>query len=249
MPSPAGRDRLTRSAAATRPARSAARRARASPCRSRTVCVGAVPVGLVDHEHVGDLEDAGLGGLDPVAHARRQQHQRGVGGRGDLDLGLADADGLDQHHVAAGRVQHPDGLRGRRGQPAEVAAGGHRPDEHAGVGRVVLHPHPVAEQRPAGERRGRVDREHADPVPLPAQRPTSIEVEVDLPTPGEPVSPITRARPVCGASAAATSRSGGEASSTSEISRATDRASPSRARADQRRRRPRHAGSRSPRER
>ncbi len=67
--------------------------------------------------------------------------------------------------------------------------------------------------------------------PCPRSARTSIDVEVDLPTPGDPVSPITRARPVCGASAAATSRSAGEASSTSEISRATDRASPSRARA------------------
>ena len=29
---------------------------------------------------------------------------------------------------------------------------------------MVLHPDPVAEQRPAGERRGRVDRQHADPL-------------------------------------------------------------------------------------
>ena len=32
--------------------------------------VGAVAVGLVDHEDVADLQDAGLGGLDAVAHAR-----------------------------------------------------------------------------------------------------------------------------------------------------------------------------------
>jgi len=59
---------------------------------------------------------------------------------------------------------------------------------------------------------------------------TSADVEVDLPTPGEPVSPITRARPATGANAAATSRSAGEASSISEISRATPRGSPLRAR-------------------
>ena len=84
--------------------------------------VGAVAVGLVDDEDVADLQDAGLGGLDAVAHARREQHDRGVGEAGDLDLGLADADGLDQHHVAAGRVEHPQRLRGRPGQAAEVAA-------------------------------------------------------------------------------------------------------------------------------
>ncbi len=81
-----------------------------------------------------------------------------------------DADGLDEHHVAAGGVEHPQRLRRRPGQPAEVAAGGHRADVDRRVERVVLHPHPVAEQRAARERRGRVDREHADPLVGRAQR-------------------------------------------------------------------------------
>ena len=59
----------------------------------------------------------------------------------------------------------------RRGQPAEVPAAGHRADVDAGVGGVVLHPDPVAEQRPAGERAGRVDREHADPLAPGPQTP------------------------------------------------------------------------------
>ena len=101
----------------------------------------------------------------------REQHQRGVGQAGDLDLALADADGLDQDHVAAGGVEHPQRLRRRPGQAAEVPAGGHRADVDAAVGRVVLHPHPVAEQRAAGERRRRVDREHADPLARRAQPP------------------------------------------------------------------------------
>ncbi len=58
---------------------------------------------------------------------------------------------------------------------------------------------------------------------------TSAAVEVDFPTPGEPVRPTTCACPAYGASPAITSRSSGEASSTREISRATDRASPERA--------------------
>ncbi len=56
---------------------------------------------------------------------------------------------------------------------------------------------------------------------------TSAEVEVDLPTPGEPVSPTTYALPVSGARAAMTSLSCGDAPSTSEISRATARGRPS----------------------
>ena len=131
--------------------------------------LGAVAVGLVDDVQVADLEDAGLGGLDAVAHAGREQHERGVGEAGDLDLALADADGLDQDHVAAGRVEHPQRLRRRPGQPAEVAAGGHRADVDLAVERVVLHPHPVAEQGAAGERRRRVDGEYADPLAGRAQ--------------------------------------------------------------------------------
>src|SRR3954468_15809892 len=71
----------------------------------------------------------------------------------------------------------------------------------------------------------------------PTRRPparncrTSSLVVVDLPTPGEPVSPTTWACPEYGASAAATSGSAGSPFSTRLISRATERASPSRARA------------------
>ena len=48
--------------------------------------------------------------------------------------------------------------RGRR-EPAGVAARGHRPDEDVGVLGVGLHPDPVTEQRAAGDRRRRVDRD------------------------------------------------------------------------------------------
>ena len=50
-----------------------------------------------------------------------------------------------------------------------MSAAGHRPDEHALVGRVLAHPHPVAEQGTAGERRRGVDGEHPDLAPAPPQ--------------------------------------------------------------------------------
>src|SRR6266568_5894709 len=70
------------------------------------------------------------------------------------------------------------------------------------------------------------------PTRLPRARysVTSMFVEVLLPTPGEPVSPTTYAEPAYGASAASSARSCGEPSSTWEISRATARGSPPRAR-------------------
>jgi len=128
--------------------------------------LGVGTVRLVHHEHVGDLEHARLRRLDGVAHARHHKHDGAVGRRRDLHLGLSDPDSLHQDHLVAGRGEHPDRLRCRRGEPAELPAAAHRPDEHPVVGGVLLHPHPVAEQRAAGERGRRVDGEHRDPAAL-----------------------------------------------------------------------------------
>ena len=133
-------------------------------CRSRRVSVDARPVGLVDGEDVGDLHQAGLGRLHAVAPPGVDDDDGRVGLAGDLDLDLPDADGLDDDPAVPERVEQADRLRRRQRQPAEVAAGRHRADEHARVGGVVLHPHAVAEDGPAGERRRRVDGEHGDLV-------------------------------------------------------------------------------------
>ena len=70
------------------------------------------------------------------------------------------------------------------------------------------------------------------PTRRPAARnaATSAEVVVDFPTPGEPVSPTMCAPPDRGARAAIRARSCGAPSSTSVISRPTERGSPARAR-------------------
>ncbi len=60
--------------------------------------------------------------------------------------------------------------------------------------------------------------------PLARNADTSIDVDVDLPTPGGPVRPSTRARPVKGDKEADTARKSGLSSSTSERSRAMARA-------------------------
>ena len=167
----------------------------------------------------------------PSPHAGREQHERGVGEPGDLDLALPDADGLDEHDVAAGGVEHAQRLGRAPGQPAEVAARGHRPDVDAGSSAWSC----IRTRSPsrAPPENGEDGSTASTPTRLPALRssPTSAVVEVDLPTPGEPVMPTIWACPAYGARAAITSRSCGESSSTSEISRATARASPSRARA------------------
>ena len=123
---------------------------------------GSGPVGLVDHEDVGRLEEPGLVGLDGVAPLGVEHDDGGVGRPGHLDLDLPDAHGLDEHEREAGRGEHPDRLGDGHGQPAEMAPRRHGPDEDTGVEGVVLHPHAVTEDGTAGERRRRVDRQHAE---------------------------------------------------------------------------------------
>ena len=107
-------------------------------------------VALVDHDQVGDLEQAGLDGLDLVAHLGRLEHDRRVGRGRDLDLALAGADRLDEHQVEAGGVEHRGGGRRRRGEAAGVAARRHRADEDVAVVRRRPASGPG---RPAGRRR------------------------------------------------------------------------------------------------
>ena len=124
--------------------------------------IGAFAIGLVDHEHVGDLEDAGLDGLDLVAEPGHGDDDRGLRLRHDVDLVLPDADGLDDDDVEAHGVEHGDHVAGRARQAAEVAARGERADEDAVVGGVALHADAIAEDGAAGERRRRIDGDDAD---------------------------------------------------------------------------------------
>ena len=103
----------------------------------------------------------------------------------------------------------------------------------ASVG-VLAHPHPVAEQRPAGERRRRVDASTPTRLPARAQRGDQRGRGGRLADPGWAGQPDdVRAPGVRGESGDAPRAAAGWRSSTSEISRATARCSPSRARGDQ----------------
>ena len=133
-------------------------------------------VGLVDDDDVRDLHHAGLERLDRVAGAGDQHQHDRVGVVDHVDLGLPDADRLEEDVLLAGGVHQQRGLQRRLGQPAERAARRHRADEHAGVEEVLGEPDPVAQQRAAAERRGRVDREHRD---LAVQRALVLDQRAD----------------------------------------------------------------------
>ena len=126
--------------------------------------IGTGAVGLVDDEDVGDLEDAGLEGLDGIAHAGDGDDDGGVGGGGDIDLILTGADGLEDDDIVAGGVEDGGDIAGSFAEAAEGAAGGHAAEEDAGISGEVLHPDAVAEECAAGVGAGGVDGDDADGV-------------------------------------------------------------------------------------
>ena len=84
--------------------------------------IGAGAIGLVDHEQIGDLEQPGLHRLDRVARLRRQNDEDGVGDLHHTELGLPDADGLDDDAIEADEIEQIDDLGRRRREAPEVTA-------------------------------------------------------------------------------------------------------------------------------
>ena len=87
----------------------------------------------------------GLERLDRVAGSRHQREHDRVRVVDDVDLALADAHGLEEDVVLAGRVHKERGLERGLGEAAERAAGRHRADEDALVEEVVGEPDAVAQ--------------------------------------------------------------------------------------------------------
>ena len=120
-----------------------------------------------------------------------------VGAVGDLGLGLADADGLDDHEVEERAHQHR-GRIGDLGEAAEPAARGHRAHEDAGVVGVGLDPGAVAEQRAARAARRRIDRDHRRRSEPRARKPRDQRVDqrrfADAGRPGQPERDALAAR-------------------------------------------------------
>ena len=67
----------------------------------------------VHHEDIRQLQHTLLDALELVARARLKQQQEGVHHRGDRDLGLTDAHGLDDHDVGSKGAAIIDQLGGR----------------------------------------------------------------------------------------------------------------------------------------
>jgi len=72
----------------------------------------------------GDLEHAGLDRLHVVAQPGHRDDHHGVGQRGDLDLVLPDAHGLNEHDVVPRGLHQHDRLAGGAGDTAERPGAG-----------------------------------------------------------------------------------------------------------------------------
>ena len=124
--------------------------------------LGVVPVGLVDHQHLGQLQDAPLDALEAVAGAGQHQHEEAVDHLGHGELALAHTNGLDEDHVVAGGLAEQHGLAGLAVHAAEAAFGRARADEAAPVDREPRHAGLVAQDGAPGAAAGRVDGEHGE---------------------------------------------------------------------------------------
>ena len=117
-------------------------------------------IGLVDDEDVGDLEDPGLDDLDRVAAdgvvTTTVVSAVSITSSSDWPTPTVSSRQRSRPEASMRRID----LAGRGGQAAEVATGGHAPDEDAGVEGVAHHPDPVAEDRAAREGARRVDSDH-----------------------------------------------------------------------------------------
>ncbi len=128
-----------------------------------------VAVGLVDRDHVGQLDHALLQALQLVARTRQHQHQEEIRHVGDRGFRLSGADRFDQHDVETGRFADQHGFARLGGDAAERSTAGRGANEGVGIVGQPRHAGLVGEDRAAGARRGGIDRQHRNLVAAPGQ--------------------------------------------------------------------------------
>ena len=128
----------------------AQQRQRAFHLLHRAVRRRGIEVALVVDDDVGELDDALLHRLQVVARVRKLHQHEDVGQVGDVGLALPHADRLDDHDVESRRFDEQHRLARVRGDAAQRAARGRRPDERV---RVARRAPPCASCRRAPSRR------------------------------------------------------------------------------------------------
>ena len=125
---------------------------------------GHVAIGLVDRDHIGDLQNAFLDALQLVAGPGQHQRQKEIDHLGHRGLGLADPHRLHQHHIKAGGLADDHALTRRPRDTAKRARCRRGANKRRRVPAQLLHPGFVTEDRASGTGAGRVDRQNGDPM-------------------------------------------------------------------------------------
>src|SRR5215469_8086107 len=119
-------------------------------------------VAFVENKNVSDLHQAGFHVLNVVAEAGNQHDDDAIGQSYDINLILADANGLNQDLMLARCIEEKSDFRRSTREAPEKTSGGHGADENAAVAGVTLHADAVAENGAARVRACGVDGHDAD---------------------------------------------------------------------------------------
>ena len=141
-----------------------------------------------------NLHETRLCGLHLIARLRRDDDECRVGDARDVELTLTDPDGLDQHVVEAGGLEHVGSVGDGGAQAAERPRASHAANEDTCVRRRRRS---SARGRRAAHRRKKGSMGSTAmtaTVPVGRSARTSSVVSVDFPAPGAPVIPMRYAR-------------------------------------------------------
>ena len=128
--------------------------------------IDVIAVGLVDRDHVGEFDDAFLDALQFVAGARQHQREKEIRHVGDGGFRLPDANGLDQNDIEARSLAQQHRLACLRCDAAERTRRRRGTNEGVRIDGKLCHARLVAQNRAAGARRRRIDRQNRDLVAL-----------------------------------------------------------------------------------
>ena len=131
--------------------------------------VGACQISLVHDEDVGNLHNSRLQHLDAVAQAGHQHEHRHIHAAVDRDLSLSHAHRLDDDDLESGSLDHAAHGLGCGSEPARASTRGQAAHVNTRITLTSVDSDAIAEQRTAGQRTARVDRNDSNASPLPAQ--------------------------------------------------------------------------------
>jgi hypothetical protein len=133
------------------------------------------PVGLVDHEDIGNLKNSRLDSLNVITQPRRFHDKGCLGQAGNIHFRLPSPHRFHQDDLKPGGVKNLYHASRCLGQPAKGTAGSHGTDKDTGISTEITHANAVAQDCSATEGAGGVHRNHAD---TPALDPAIMQCKL-----------------------------------------------------------------------